>query len=177
MSLATRWLRYAKQRSMASGIPEGEEMRLFSRARKSSLTTAAASTDEYLCVEIQSVRKQIAKVIPKRLDETVGTIKRKIRAISPIKSSFEPVKRREEDVGKEKESLERVVHEGKGSLEVYHDEEAQGLEREASTSQNPGSSISSTTASSDPTRHSSTLTTTRIMRMKSIPMNMCLTIP
>ena len=37
---------------------------------------------------------------------------------------------------------------------MSHDEETKGLEREASTSQNPGSSIPSTTVSSDPTRHS-----------------------
>ena len=60
MSLATSKMaeRYAKQRSMVSGIPQGEEMDLFSRARKSS--PAIASTDESLCRDTEcaeAVRK------------------------------------------------------------------------------------------------------------------------
>ena len=50
--------------------------------------------------------------------------------------------------------------------EFVYDEETKGVEREASTSQNPGHLDTL-----------STLTMTRIMRIKSIPMHMCLTIP
>ena len=164
MLLATSKMaeRYAKQRSMVSGIPEGEEMNLFTQAHKLSPTTAY--TDKSLCRDTdyaEADRKGDTQAV--RWD----CCQWESQAIFPIKSSFEPVKWWEEDVGKEKELLEMVVHEEKGLLEVYHDEETKGLQQEACTSQNPGSSY-------PPWPHLltqwdilSTLIMTRIMRMKS----------
>ena len=66
MSLVTSEMaeRYAKQRSMVSGIPEGEELDLFTRARRSS--PAIASTDESLCRDTEcaeAVRKGHTQVV------------------------------------------------------------------------------------------------------------------
>lgn len=81
MSLATSKMaeRYAKQRSLATGLEMGEEIDLFSR--------------QHVC----SMRRRM-QVLPKKIDATVDTLKAKVKAtLSPIKNSFDTAGRASQD--------------------------------------------------------------------------------